>query len=309
MVGVTRRTATGPVGAGRGGEKPGDVVREHTRRRWTLRWSPSTSPLIFTSILAPLVGGPVGSVVAIVFGWAARHEPLEVTSPRRRLLALAGMCLGLVFTFIWAVVMAYVAISLERGSRASRDDAAIDSDQSANVATVPAHPSLPEAGSDDAPRTISKVTTVRREGSLTVVDIGSSVPSLLTELAKERAEGSRMGDVTVVMTTRPECESCRRFSESLGDPRMQVALSRVRLVRIDVEVFDEELPNLKIPNDKLPGFFLLAPDLYPRDGIDAGEWVSDVASNMAPVLGAFVRGKYTTRKRSWQPVSENRIRL
>lgn len=298
-----------PAGGGRGGENAGDVMNIPNRRRWFRRFTTSSSPLIVTAIVAPLLGGPVGSVAAIVFGWAARHEPLEVTSPRRRHLALFGMCLGLVFTFVWAAVMAYVAISLERGLRMSRDDAAVESEQSANTAAVPTTPGVSESKSDEPLPPISKVTTVRREGAVTVVDIGSLVSSLSTELAKERAEAWRVGDVTVVMTTRPGCEPCQRFTEALSDPLMQTALSHVRLVRIDVEVFDEDLPSLKIPTDKLPGFYLLAPDLYPRDGIDGGEWGPDVASNMAPVLGAFVRGKYATRKRSWQPVSDNRIQL
>ena len=128
-------------------------------------------------------------------------------------------------------------------------------------------------------------------------------------MAKERAEASRAGDLMVVMTTRAECSSCLHFSNSLRNPLMQAALTHVRLVRIDVDVFEEDLSSLKIPHENLPGFFLLAPDLYPRDGIDGNEWGPDVVTNVAPVVGAFVHEKYVTRRRAWQNVSENRLRL
>jgi hypothetical protein len=298
-----------PTGGGRGRDKQGDMIGFPNRRVMTRVFRPSTSPLIVTSILAPLVGGPVGSVAAIVFGWAARHEPLEVTSPRRRFLALVGMALGLVCTFLWAAVMSYVAISLERNMHATHDEAGIEPEHAANVIAVPTGSSKADAGNDAPARVIPKVTTTRREGVVTVVDIGASVSSLSQEIAKERAEASRVGELTLVMTIRGDCDACQRFSETLSDPLMQTALSRVRIVRIDVDVFEEDLPSMKIPSDKLPGFYLLAPDLIPRDGIDGSEWGSDRPTNMAPVLGAFVRGKYANRRRSWQPVSDNGIRL
>ena len=52
----------------------------------------------------------------------------------------------------------------------------------------------------------------------------------------------------------------------------------------------------------VPWFFLLAPGLSPRDGISGGEWDADVAPNIAPVLGAFVRGRYAERREAWRPV-------
>ena len=90
---------------------------------------------------------------------------------------------------------------------------------------------------------------------------------------------------------------------------MQTAMAQVRLVRIDVDAFEEDLTTLKIPHEKLPGFFLLALDLHPRDGIEADEWATDKVTNVAPILHAFVREKYVERRRVWRPVQENHLRL
>jgi hypothetical protein len=111
------------------------------------------------------------------------------------------------------------------------------------------------------------------------------------------------------MTTRAACEPCRGVDESLRDPRIQAALAGVRLVRVDIEVFHEDLDALRIPSDRIPGFFLLAPDLNPRDGVDGGEWDDDIPVNIAPVLGAFVRGAYSSRREPWKPLPASGVTL
>jgi hypothetical protein len=77
---------------------------------------------------------------------------------------------------------------------------------------------------------------------------------------------------------------------------MQSALAGVRLVRVDVSDFRVELAALGIPTDSVPGFALLSEGLRPMDFVHGGEWDADVPENIAPVLGAFVRGKYTVRR-------------
>src|SRR5262249_15629423 len=89
---------------------------------------------------------------------------------------------------------------------------------------------------------------------------------------------------------------CEGVATSLGDPRMQRALAKVRLVRIDRDQFEEDLEEMQIPGNPYPGFFLLDSDLKIMDAISGGEWGEDVASNIAPVLGPFVRGTYTKRR-------------
>ena len=43
--------------------------------------------------------------------------------------------------------------------------------------------------------------------------------------------------------------------------------------------------------------------------IHGGEWDDDIPPNIAPVLGAFVRGKYGTRRYPWQPLPGSGMRL
>jgi len=116
-------------------------------------------------------------------------------------------------------------------------------------------------------------------------------------------------ETVLVMTTGAGCAPCRSVEQALSDPLMQSALSAVRLVRVDSELFHEDLVALRIPHDRLPGFFLLSPDLTPRDGIDGGEWDDDIPANVAPVLGAFVRGKLTDRRARWRPVPASGVSL
>lgn len=298
---ISQRTALNAAGVGVGGPQ--------NQRGSPWGFSSPPSPLVAMSLVAPIVGGPVGSVAAIVFGWAARHEPAQVLSPRRRILAAVGMAMGFVFTCMWAAIITHVTMTLEKRRHAEADVAAVEAAQAVASDAVTTNDMPSSVGSHEPAIAAPRETTVRHEGQIVVVDIGTSVPSLSEEMAKERAEASRAGDQMVVMTTRGACVSCQHFTNTLRHPLMQAALGHVRLVRIDADAFDEDLSNLKIPRDNLPGFFLLAPDLYPRDGIDNGEWGPDSAMNVAPVLNAFVRGKYATRRRAWQPVSENRLRL
>ena len=50
-------------------------------------------------------------------------------------------------------------------------------------------------------------------------------------------------------------------------------------------------------------------DLFPQDAIDGGEWDADVPENIAPVLGAFVRGTYKTRREPWKPPRSKGVTL
>jgi hypothetical protein len=76
------------------------------------------------------------------------------------------------------------------------------------------------------------------------------------------------------------------------------------LVRVDLNVFGDELKQLRMPTNLYPAFFLLGPDNRPIDAVHGGEWDDDVAENIAPVLGAFVRGEYKKRRHpEWSPTT------
>jgi hypothetical protein len=274
---------------------------------------PPLSTLALTAMIAPLVGGPLGSVAAIVFGWAARRE-LAGEGGRRRgaWMATAGMALGLFTTVLWGAAIAFgVWSSGTRGERKAEEgpNVTATAEGAKETALEPVETTPAPAVEEPVRAGIQKETMVHEEGKMTVVDVGASVTSLSHELAKQRAEAARAGQTVVVMTTRGGCEPCQGVSTSLGDPLMQTALANVRLVRVDIDAFEEDLTSLKMPHKRFPGFFLLALDLFPRDAIDGGEWDEDVAENIAPVLGAFVRGKYHARRKEWEPVPESGMRL
>lgn len=178
---------------------------------------------------------------------------------------------------------------------------------------APVAPSAPSASAptvDVSPGgSVPRVTTERREGNVLVVDVGVSARSLADELTKELAKAKSAGETMLVMTTRSSCDPCRGVERALEHPLLQSALVKVRLVRVDIDVFHEDLDLLKIPRERYPGFFLLAPDLSIRDGIDGGEWDDDIPVNIAPVLGPFVRGELSRRRSPWRPQPGSGIAL
>jgi len=259
-------------------------------------------------------------VAAILFGWAARREIAASAAKQRGYgLATIGMVLGVFFTMVWGAILSVGLWTWRYGSDPQVADLGgpvVATEPAASVPVAPTAspiaPSAPDPAAKSEPKSafaVPKATTVRREGAIAVVDIGVSESSLSEALAKQRAIGARAGETMMVMTTRASCEPCGGVDASLRDPLIQTALAKVRLVRVDIEVFHEDLDELRIPHRRIPGFFLLAPDLSPRDGIDGGEWDEDIPPNIAPVLGAFLRGKYATRREPWQPLPGSGMRL
>jgi hypothetical protein len=227
-------------------------------------------------------------------------------------LATLGLVLGVVLTPAWGGVLSYVA-----WRRGLMEPASPLAGSPPEPAGVPArHAPPPDATSPPpAPASSSSLalvpprTRLVHVGKITVIDEGKATASLSEELARQRAEAAKEHETLMLMTTATRCDPCRGVDGALSDPLMQTALARVRLVRVDTEVFHEDLEGLRIPHDKVPGFFLLALDLTPRDGINGGEWDDDIAANIAPVLGAFVREKYAKRRESWTPLPGNGMTL
>jgi hypothetical protein len=153
------------------------------------------------------------------------------------------------------------------------------------------------------PKEVASKDTTTAEfvvGDVSVVDIGADVSSLDAELRAQRARAQRAGEKMLVQVTGFECRPCLGVAAALLDPKMQKALTGVRLVRVDVAEFHEELAALGYPHEAIPGFFLVGVDVTPSDGIHGGEWDDDTADNIAPVLGAFARGKLTKRRVPWE---------
>jgi hypothetical protein len=247
------------------------------------------------------VFGPVGAILAIVFGHYARRE-IDASGRHRSGYALAttGMLLGVVGTLFWGGALSWFAWTLRYRIDPAGDEpsaAAPPSRRGSGPAAAPG-PATPVEPGWIAP----KSTKQEQRGAITVVDVGIKTSSLTEELARQRADATAAGEQLVVMTTGNDCAPCRGVDEALSDPLLQTALAKVRLVRVDIYVFHDDLEALKIPDDGIPGFFLPGPDLTPRDGVDGGEWDDDIPANIAPVLSAFVRGKYDRRRHPWHAV-------
>ena len=291
------------------------------------------SPLALASVLVVAVVAPLGAVSAFVFEWTDR-VPLVVggsacvgafasvvlgalgrreieQNPQRRsgfYLATAGMVLGLVLGVVSGVVLgvghALDAFEDDKKKTAKEEPLEAPPVRPGDRPQVgPLHPPLPKTPTPTpAPSgNVPKTTRVSKEGAITVVDVGYDARSLTDELSKQRAEAQAAGETLVVMvTTEVSCDPCRKIAASLRDDKVQKALAKVRLCRVDSEVFREDLKQLRMFPGGLAWFFLVAPDLSPSDGISSGEWDEDVPENIAPVLGPFVRGSLAKRRQPWR---------
>jgi len=153
----------------------------------------------------------------------------------------------------------------------------------------------------DAAGAVPKETTSQRVGNLTIVTIGTSEPTLRQALIEQSQKAKANGKELLVMLRDTVCNPCDGVTKSLSNDLMQKALEPVVLVVIDKEVFKDDLKSLKAQFAKTPNFLLLSSDMSPRDQIDGGEWGDDIAENIAPVIGPFVRGHLSARKHKWKP--------
>jgi hypothetical protein len=242
------------------------------------------------SIADPYVLGPLRGAV-----------PQPPAPPRRYRSTLVTAALGLALVVSWGTG---IGLLVQRVFWAPTDPVAAvaGGPRRASLPPSPARASIPGAA-------VPRATTTIERGAITVVDVGVGASSLADELARQRAAARDAHETMVVMTTILDSPTSASLFEALSDPRMQAALARVRLVRVDIKVFVEDLDSLDIPRVGYPSFFVLGPDLRPRDGIDADEWDENIPENMAPVLSAFVRGTLTKRRTPWQARSGAGMRL
>ena len=245
----------------------------------------------------------MGGLLGIVLGLVARSE-IERSEGREhgKGLATTGLALGVLNVASFVIGLAVFATWVA----------------SPRAPTTPPLPTIPAArtppgfavpapsstslasGAETGEATRERDTRTTEVGGITLVDPGTTVARLTTLLESEQAAAAAAKQKLVLFTVIPECSPCTGVAASLRDRRVQKALEGVRLVRIDVREFAPELERLGVPVEKFPGFALLGPDHRPIDYVDGGEWDADVAANIAPVLGAFVRGTYTKRRHPWR---------
>ncbi len=269
---------------------------------------PPVSPAALASAILALL--PVGSIAAIPVGVVGLRQTRQGTL-RGRWLAITSIVVGALASLAYGGGAAYFAVNEayalkarqaeaeeRRQKRQERDD---------DIATPPVSPSPPptavpsvdaSANLDDVAPTDTRVTEV---GDITVVDLGVSEPSFKAALVREIGKAKASGEDVMVMTVSTSCDPCKGVATSLRDERLQTVLGKIRVVRVNLEVFKEDVARLGLQVLPMPVYALFTADGNPRDAIDGGEWDEDVPENIAPVLGAFVQGELKKRKKPFKP--------
>ncbi len=133
-----------------------------------------------------------------------------------------------------------------------------------------------------------------------IIELHASGGTLRAQLVAHASSAQRAGEEVLVETSMAGCDPCAEIALAVRDPDVQSALSKVRLLRIDVGEFRSELAGLRMNEPTVPWFYLLDGRGQPRDAISADEWDDNDAENIGPVLGAFVHGRLQPRRTSWR---------
>ncbi len=246
------------------------------------------APLALASALASFVCLPaVGGLMAIGLGMAARSETRRLPNRSGGSMAVAAILLGGVNLLVSAVAAAVLLLWLSEMNAPWRTE-------------LPTAGLAPSPTPAVVPRPVDKPVRVSHVGALELVDIQPHVPSLGTELDRQRAEAAEQDKRVLLWLVGPQCAPCRGVEAALTDPAMQEALRNVRLVRLVASDFQVELTRIRVPTFAIPAFALLGSTGRPIDYIHGGEWDDDIAENIAPVLSRFVRGEYVDRRYPWR---------
>lgn len=281
-----------------GWDPPGPMGPAHPRPV-----SSSATTAMVLAVLGLFCLGPIGGIAAIILGLVALKE-IKDSQGTQGGSALAGAAVGLgalsTVAFAGGIVAAVWMAANSPAPPPTTSPTAYLPPSPVPTTTPGPSPKLPKvSGPENEVASRDTTTTELKLGSTTVVDVGSDVSSLDSELRSQRAKAARNGEKLLLETTSSDCRPCFGVAAALADKKMQKALEGVRLVRVDVHEFSDELRAAGIPHEAIPGFFLLGVDMSPVDGVNGGEWDDDTADNIAPVLSAFVRGKYTHRREPW----------
>lgn len=266
---------------------------------------PKTNATALFALIASVLGFfcffGVGGLLGIVLGVSARSE-IQRSEGREHgaRLATAAIALGIV-NIATAVVATGIAIAFM-----VRPDVPMGSAPHAvSLVPSPLSPPRPTSAAAPAPPAPGSVTLDRgtREvllGRVRMVDIHADVADLRAAISQQAAAAKAVNETVLVFVVAPDCAPCNGVAIALRTPQMQTALRGVRLLRVNAGDFSTELSELGVPTATVPGFALLADGRQVTDYVHGGEWDADIAANIAPVLGPFVRGVYTKRRHPFQ---------
>jgi len=234
------------------------------------------------------LGLPLG-VPAVLLG-ARAHRDIRRSAGMRggHGVATAGIVLGSIGATLFFAWLGVVSIALVRGSaelaRAIPAAAAPVAEPITRTDALDRHATTapPEAPSDG------------------VVELHASLGPLRAQLATQATAARRSGETLLVETTAQRCIPCAEVAAAAADAQVQQALKKVRFLRVDVGEFRDELKALRMNEPEVPWFYVVDVRGHPSDAISADEWDENVPANIAPVLGAFVKGTLRARRQSWR---------
>lgn len=272
------------------------------------RLAPRTSGTAIASVAFSLLGftclPAIGGLIAVALGFAARSEIASSQGRSRgNGLALTGIVLGALGVCGGIAAASLIVARLDEPDEPEAPVAA-----TAAPAPVPSPtPSgaAPDPGDGGAPRVRGAGGGRSDERGVIETKIGSIVLADVmdvdarTELVHQQEIAAKEHRTLVLWLVTEGCKPCNGVAAALTSPELQTALAGTRLVRMDTSLYGKTLRRLDIPVDRVPGFALFDEGLRTSDYVDGGEWGEDVARNIAPVLGPFVRHTYTQRRNGW----------
>jgi hypothetical protein len=254
-----------------------------------------------TSIAGFVCFWGLGGVVAIALGFAAKSA-IERSEGRLTGGTLATLGIALGGLNVLFAGLAFVALAMwdfrftGSGPPPPTTPSVVVAPPPAPVPTGSAQ--RPSASTGRTSREHGAIATT--VGAIRLIDLAPEDGLLAKQLAAELASAEHEHERLVLWTIRRDCKPCDGVAAALPDRRMQRALSKVRLVRVDVRDFPLELERLRVPIQSVPGFSLLGPESRVVDYVHGGEWDDDIPANIAPVLSEFVRGSYLKRRHPWR---------
>jgi hypothetical protein len=234
------------------------------------------------------LGLPLG-VPAVLLG-ARAHRDIRRSAGMRggHGLATAGIVLGSIGSTLFFAWLGVVSIAIVRGT-------------AERVLATPASTATaaePLTRTDTLDRHATTAPPV--EPSDGVIELHASLGPLHAQLATQAVAARRSGETLLVETTAQRCVPCAEVAAAAADSQVQQALTKVRFLRVDVEEFRDELKALRMNEPAVPWFYVIDVRGHPSDAISADEWDDNVPANIAPVLGAFVKGTLRARRQSWR---------
>ena len=245
--------------------------------------------------------GPLAALGAAL-GWLIRSR-LRFLSHQSQGLRWANVAIaiGLLNSTLWMLAWMWITFEPPAKQQDGADDVAQAFATQPMVATprfqdFPELETLPVIADDGS----ADATWTRRLGQLWLTDVSDGVKSLSVTLEEQARLAYQKGRTPVVWLVAAECRRCDAVAGALKHPRLQRALSRSVLIRIDAAQFGAELIDLQLPVTDLPGFAILSRQGTPLDFLHAGEWEEDAPLHMSPVLESFVERTLTRRRFPWR---------